>query len=64
MKGITNVGKHTFSFFQETEMITCMFEGFHKGCCKCRAFQKSHHFMQLSLILFVFDLLFFFSKLL
>lgn len=63
MKAIKNVGKCTFSFIQKTEITTRMFEGFHKRHYKCSTFQKSHHFKQLNLILFVFNLLFFFKLL-
>lgn len=52
MKAIESVGKRMFSFIQETEIMTCMSEGFHKSCYKCSTFKKSHQFKHVSLILF------------
>lgn len=60
MKTITNVGKCSFGFNQETEIKACMFEGYHKICYKLLAVLFNNHITLSNLISSYLSLIYFF----
>lgn len=60
MGAITNVGKCSFSFIQETEIKTYMFEGFHKSSYKLLAVLFNNHITLSNLVSSYLSLIYFF----